>query len=135
MSKGIQLSVTTEMVEKLNERLENVKNYEVIRDLSRHVLFSPYLSSLQLLTADKVMIECSSDRRGAVAEIGDKPQIFEIAAGPTTKNIRQSFIGLVKEKVRNDLELCNCLIRSDEFKEIFGEIDKITIEEIGTEGY
>ena len=68
--------------------------------------------------------------RGGLANIGDKPQIFEITTAPKTEEIKESLKTVIKEKIRNDLILCNCLIKSKKFKKFFGEVEEIKEEEI-----
>jgi len=115
MIKGIELNVSEKMVDEVEDR---------------HIIFSPYISSLQICTKDKEIIECSSQFRGGLANMGDKPQIFEITTALKTEEIKESLKTVIKEKIRNDLILCNCLIKSKKFKDFFGEVEEIKEEEI-----
>ena len=110
----------------------NMPEHVFAKMKGKDVVFAPHLSSMQICTKDQKILQCSSERRGAVADMGGKPTIFEICGDPDydKKGIRETFKQILVEKLKNDLHLCNFLMKDKEFKEIFGELKEIDVDEI-----
>ena len=114
--------------------LENQDWWKKSKNKKGTVLYCQHLSSLQVSDVDSEYYHevANEGCRGAVATDDIQPNIFDVAVNPSKGNIedrmKEGFLALLKEKVRNDLVVYNKMIEHMMAEGIISEPDAVEID-------